>query len=40
MTEIVLPKDLLALLQTVDTPTVCNAIEVVQPLYKGNYATF
>jgi regulator of RNase E activity RraA len=30
MTEIVLPKDLLALLQTVDTPTVCNAIEVVQ----------
>lgn len=30
MTNYTLPDDLLALLRTVDTPTVCNAIEVVQ----------
>ncbi len=30
MAEFVVPDDLLALLQTVDTPTVCNAIEVAQ----------
>jgi len=30
MTETTLPEDLLALLRTVDTPTVCNAIEVVE----------
>ena len=30
MTEQQLPSDLLALLRTVDTPTVCNAIEVAQ----------
>jgi regulator of RNase E activity RraA len=30
MTEITLPEDLLDLLRSVDTPTVCNAIEVAQ----------
>jgi len=30
MAEHVIPKDLLALLRKVDTPTVCNAIEVVE----------
>ena len=30
MAETVIPDDLLALLRSVDTPTVCNAIEVVQ----------
>jgi regulator of RNase E activity RraA len=30
MTETVIPDDLLALLRSVDTPTVCNAIEVAQ----------
>ena len=30
MVENVIPKDLLDLLRKVDTPTVCNAIEVVQ----------
>lgn len=30
MTEAELPEDLLALLRSVDTPTVCNAIEVAQ----------
>ncbi len=30
MADIVIPDDLLALLQRVDTPTVCNAIEVAQ----------
>ncbi len=30
MAEIVIPDDLLALLRRVDTPTVCNAIEVAQ----------
>ena len=30
MTELSLPDDLLALLRSVDTPTVCNAIEVAQ----------
>ncbi len=30
MTENAIPDDLLALLRTVDTPTVCNAIEVAQ----------
>lgn len=30
MTETTLPEDLLALLRKVDTPTVCNAIEVVE----------
>jgi len=28
MTETTLPEDLLALLRKVDTPTVCNAIDV------------
>ena len=30
MAEIVIPEDLLELLRQVDTPTVCNAIEVAQ----------
>ena len=30
MAQIIIPKDLYALLQQVDTPTVCNAIEVAQ----------
>ena len=30
MAQIIIPKDLCALLQQVDTPTVCNAIEVAQ----------
>ena len=30
MTDAALPKDLLSLLRSVDTPTVCNAIEVAQ----------
>ena len=30
MAQIIIPKDLYALLQQVDTPTVCNAIEVTQ----------
>lgn len=30
MAEILIPEDLLALLRSVDTPTVCNAIEVAQ----------
>ena len=30
MAEIVIPDDLLELLRQVDTPTVCNAIEVAQ----------
>ncbi len=30
MADTVIPDDLLALLRAVDTPTVCNAIEVVQ----------
>ncbi len=30
MAEIIIPEDLLALLRSVDTPTVCNAIEVAQ----------
>ena len=30
MAEIVIPNDLLDLLRQVDTPTVCNAIEVAQ----------
>ncbi len=30
MAENVIPADLLALLRQVDTPTVCNAIEVAQ----------
>ena len=30
MAEAAIPEDLLALLKSVDTPTVCNAIEVAQ----------
>ena len=30
MAEILIPENLLALLRSVDTPTVCNAIEVAQ----------
>ena len=30
MAEIMIPDDLLELLRQVDTPTVCNAIEVAQ----------
>ena len=39
MAENVIPADLLALLRQVDTPTVCNAIEVAQGQHGFNRFT-